>query len=211
MYTYVNSYPNLLNLYRGKHQGMLEPMSRMTMDFQGRYMDSMGRLVDPKYYDYYNSWHADDHIYALPMLSKHAWMDTNSFNWDGDWMNFPETYMDMSNYQMDMQGRWMDMHGRYVNPFSHSVYYPQYYHYGHWDFDYPERYMDMSGYQMDMQGRWMDMQGRYCNPFSNYSGWLSLQYPANYYYFGTHPERYRNMYRFQMDNYEQWVDNDDHY
>lgn len=186
----------------------MEPMSRMTMDFQGRYMDSMGKTVDPKYYDHYNSWHTDDHMYALP---KHGWMDNNSFNWDGDWTDFPERYMDMSSYQMDMQGRWMDMYGHYVKPISHSVYYPQYYHYGHWDFDHPERYMDMSGYQMDMQGRWMDMQGRYCNPFSNYSDWFRLQYPASYYYFGTHPERYMNMYRFQMANHGQWIDNDDHY
>lgn len=76
-------------------QGLMEPMSRMTMDFEGRYMDSQGRLVDPSYYG------------SRRFKANHA-----------DW-NGAEIFANQSErrmYERDPYGSRMDYFGRPWNP-----------------------------------------------------------------------------------------------
>nr|AIN36557.1 reflectin-like protein A2 [Doryteuthis opalescens] len=205
--------PMYSNMYRTgrKYRGVMEPMSRMTMDFQGRYMDSQGRMVDPRYYEY-GRCHDYDRYNGRSMFNNGPYMDGQRY---GGWMDFPERYMDMSGYQMDMHGRWMDSQGRYCNPMGHSWsnrqgYYPGS-NYGRNMFN-PERYMDMSGYQMDMQGRWMDMGGRHVNPFSHSMYGRNMFNPS--YFSNRHmdnPERYMDMSGYQMDMQGRWMDTQGRY
>nr|CCG28037.1 reflectin 1 [Sepia officinalis] len=197
------------NMYRTgkKYRGVMEPMSRMTMDFQGRYMDSQGRMVDPRHNDYYGRWNDYDRYYGRSMFNYGPHMDGHQH---GGWMDFPERWMDMSNYQMDMQGRWMDMQGRHCQPFNQWGYnrhgnYPSSY-YGRNMF-YPERWMDMSNWQMDTQGRWMDMQGRYGSPFNQWGYNRHGYYPGSSYGRNMyHPERWMDMSNYQMDMQGRWMD-----
>lgn len=187
-----------------RYRGVMEPMSRMTMDFQGRYMDSQGRMVDPRYYDFSGS---SDRYSGRSMFNYGSYMDGGQRY--GGFMDNPERYMDMSNYQMDMHGRWMDTQGRYNSPFSYYGYnrhgnYPSYYSYNR-SMCNPERMMDMSNYQMDMQGRWMDNYGRHVNPFSHFMYGRNMHYPNFNYYSGRYMD-YSDMSNPQMDMQGRYMD-----
>nr|CAC86921.1 methionine-rich repeat protein 1 [Loligo forbesii] len=201
------------NMNRDRYSGMMEPMSRMSMDFQGRHMDSMDRMVDP------GRWNDYDRYYGRSTFN-YGWMENGDrFNRNLRPMDFPERYMDMSDYQMDMGGRWMDPYGRQCNPFNQCGYnrhgyYPGY-SYGR-NMCYPERWMDMSNYSMDMQGRYMDRRGRHCNPFSQHTNWYGRyrNYPGDNNYYNRnmyYPERHFDMSNWQMDMQGRWMDNQGRY
>ncbi|GAB1597764.1 uncharacterized protein LOC115215290 [Argonauta hians] len=206
----MNKYMNRpQNQFGRKYRGFMEPMNMMSMDFQGRYMDSYGRMVDPRNYGYYGRYSDQDRYYGRSMYNYYGFYDNDRYNRQGYFMDFPERFMDMSGYQMDMYGRWMDMQGQHSSPYWHMFnssrhgYYPGY-QYGR-NYFYPERFIDMSYYQMDMYGRYMDRFGRFCNPYYNYYR-SYMYYTFMNFYYSYYPERFMDMSNYQMDMYGRWMD-----
>lgn len=187
----------------------MEPMTRMTMDFQGRYLDSSGRLVEPRCNDYYGR-NSNYDRYGMRSMYNTGFYDNDKFQKYGRFMHFPERHMDMSGYQMDMRGRYMDKYGRHCNPYSRRhMNYPSN-NYDNYHMYNPEKLMDMSNFQMDMHGRWMDSNGRYSSPFNNYGSRYHQSYPHFNYSWGqrsfNHPDRFFDMSNYQMDLDGKWMD-----
>uniref|UniRef100_A0A0L8FMH8 Uncharacterized protein n=1 Tax=Octopus bimaculoides TaxID=37653 RepID=A0A0L8FMH8_OCTBM len=97
-------------MYGHIYNGRMEPMHMMSMDFHGRYMDSYGRMVDPRSYGFYGRYHDQDSYYGRSMYNNHNFHDFDRFHRFDYFMNFPDMFMDMSGYEMDFNGRWMNMH-----------------------------------------------------------------------------------------------------
>ncbi|XP_014779614.1 uncharacterized protein LOC106875838 [Octopus bimaculoides] len=188
--------------FNRKYRGFMEPMNMMSMVFQGRYMDSYGKMVDPKLYEFYGKYSDNDRYYGKSMYNYYGFYDNDRFHRNGNFMDFPERFMDMSGYQMDMNGKWMDTQGQnshpYWNMFSSSRQgcYPGYSYGRNWFF--PERFMDMSHYQMDMNGRYMDKSGRHCNPYYSYYR-RYMSHPQMNFNQMHYPERFMDMSSYQMD------------
>ena len=131
----------------------MECMSKMTMDMQGRYIDSQGRFVDPS---------------RVPDGQGRYSLTKRNVGPEGRVSDMPNNAMEMGGPYMDGQGRPFDLYMdrgymRHMEPMSMRYMDPG-------RFGMPmennERYMDLSRFTMDFEGRYMDPSGRFFDPFS---------------------------------------------